>query len=100
LKVGAIPKEHDVWFMEGLNFGGLDMAGLSLLDHFSALRDPRQPGNAVYPLPEIMFLVLCATLAGAEDFVEVRHWGARSCPFCAQCCPTPAESRPMTRSTM
>jgi predicted transposase YbfD/YdcC len=67
--------------MEGLNFGGLDMADLSLLDHFSALRDPRQPGKVVYPLPEIMLLVLCATLAGAEDFVEVRHWGRKKLPF-------------------
>ena len=57
------------------------MAGLSLLDHFSALRDPRQPGKVVYPLPEIMLLVLCATLAGAEDFVEVRHWGRKKLPF-------------------
>lgn len=61
------------------------MAGLSLLDHFSALRDPRQPGKVVYPLPEIMLLVLCATLAGAEDFVEdfveVRHWGHKKLPF-------------------
>ena len=27
------------------------------------------------PLPEIMLVVLCATLAGAEDFVEMRQWG-------------------------
>jgi hypothetical protein len=67
--------------MEGLNLGGLDMAGLALLDHFSALRDPRQPGKVVYPLPEIMLLVLCATLAGAEDFVVVRHWGRKKLPF-------------------
>ena len=51
------------------------MSRPSLLDHFSALSDPRQPGKVVYPLPEIMLLVLCATLAGAEDFVGVRHWG-------------------------
>ena len=39
------------------------MAGASLLDHFSALDDPRQPGKVLYPLPEVMLLVLCATLA-------------------------------------
>ena len=27
----------------------------------------------VYPLPEVMLLVLCATLAAAEDFVEIRR---------------------------
>ena len=38
----------------------------SLLDHFSVLRDPRQGGKVLYPLPEILLLVLCATLAGAS----------------------------------
>jgi predicted transposase YbfD/YdcC len=46
------------------------MAGAALLDHFSALDDPRQRGKVVYPLPEIMLVVLCATLAGADDLRE------------------------------
>ena len=29
----------------------------------------------LFPLPEILLLVLCGTLAGAEDFVEIRRWG-------------------------
>ena len=53
----------------------------SLLDHFSALDDPRQLGKVLYPLPEIMLLVLCATLAGAEDFVETRLWGLKKLRF-------------------
>ena len=57
------------------------MAHPSLLDHFSALQDPRQRGKVVYPLPEIMLLVLCGTLAGAEDFVEIRHWGYQKLAF-------------------
>lgn len=57
------------------------MAGVSLLDHFSALEDPRQPGKVLYPLPEVMLLVLCATLAGAEEFVEVRLWGRQKLSF-------------------
>ena len=51
------------------------LASPSLLDHFSALKDPRQQWRVVYPLPEILLLVLCATLSGMEDFVEVRLWG-------------------------
>ena len=47
----------------------------ALLEHFSALEDPRQAGKVLYPLPEIMLVVLCATLAGAEDFVGIRQWG-------------------------
>src|SRR3954470_1862845 len=53
----------------------------SLLDHFSALRDPRQGGKVLYLLPEILLLVLCATLAGAHDFVAVRLWGEQALPF-------------------
>ena len=54
---------------------------LALLDHFSVLEDPRQPGKVLYPLPEVMLLVLCATLSGAEDFVEIRVWGREKLTF-------------------
>ncbi len=47
----------------------------SILDHFSALKDPRQQWRVIYPLREILLLVLCATLSGMEDFVEIRLWG-------------------------
>ena len=57
------------------------MSGQALLDHFSALDDPRQPGKVLYPLPEVMLLVLCATLLGADDFVEVRFWGQGKLAF-------------------
>ncbi len=57
------------------------MAGPALLDHFSALDDPRQAGKVLYPLPEVMLLVLCATLSGAEDFVEVQFWGREKLGF-------------------
>jgi predicted transposase YbfD/YdcC len=53
----------------------------SLLDHFSALRDPRQRWRVLYPLPEILLLVLCATLSGMEDFVEIRLWGDERLDF-------------------
>lgn len=47
----------------------------SLVDHFSALEDPRQSWKVVYPLPEILLVVLCGTLAGASNFVEIEEWG-------------------------
>ena len=53
----------------------------SLLEHFSALKDPRQAWKVVYPLPEILLLVLCATLAGADDFVETEWWGRQNLDF-------------------
>ena len=53
----------------------------SILDHFSALKDPRQGWRVLYPLPEILLLVLCATLSGMEDFVEICLWGEQRLDF-------------------
>ena len=57
------------------------MSGKAFIDHFSALEDPRQAWKVVYPLPEILLVVLCATLGGAEDFVEVARWGRKKLDF-------------------
>src|SRR5204862_7452417 len=57
------------------------VSSLSIVDHFSALRDPRQRWRVAYPLPEILLLVLCATLCGMEDFVEIKLWGEQRIDF-------------------
>jgi predicted transposase YbfD/YdcC len=57
------------------------MCGKSLLDQFSALEDPRQAWKVVYPLPEILLIVLCGTMAGAEDFVEIERWAKQKLDF-------------------
>jgi predicted transposase YbfD/YdcC len=57
------------------------IAKKSLIDYFSALEDPRQAWKVEYPLPEIMLVVLCATLAGAETFVETALWGRKKLDF-------------------
>jgi predicted transposase YbfD/YdcC len=51
------------------------------LDPFSALEDPRQQAKVLYPLPEILLLLLCATLAGADDLVEIALWGKQQLVF-------------------
>jgi predicted transposase YbfD/YdcC len=56
-------------------------SGASLLDHFAALQDPRQVRKVLYPLPEILLLILSATLAGADDFVEMEAWGGERLDF-------------------
>ena len=53
----------------------------SFLTHFSALNDPRQAVKVLYPLPEILLLFLCATIAGADDFVEIALWGREKLEF-------------------
>jgi len=57
------------------------MTQKTLLDHFSALEDPRQAWKVVYPLPEILLIVLCGTMAGAEDFCEIERWAKQKLFF-------------------
>lgn len=57
------------------------MSRAPLLDHFSALQDPRQAWKVVYPLPEILLIVLCGTMAGAEDFADIERWAKRKLDF-------------------
>ena len=53
----------------------------SLLAHFATLEDPRQTAKVLYPLPEILLLLLSATLAGADDCVEIELWGREQLAF-------------------
>jgi predicted transposase YbfD/YdcC len=64
-----------------------ETTGKSLLDHFSAIEDPRQQAKVLYPLPEILLLLLCGTLAGADDFVEIGLWGRENLAFLRRFCP-------------
>ncbi len=47
-----------------------------LLDHFSVFSGPRLRWWVLDPLREILLPVLCATLSGTADFVEIRLSGA------------------------
>ena len=54
---------------------------LQLLQHFSSLKDPRQNAKVLYPLDEIVLLLVCATVAGCDDLVELREWGVEHLAF-------------------
>jgi predicted transposase YbfD/YdcC len=49
-----------------------------LLKHFSQLGDDREPWRVVYPLKEVMGLIVCATIAGCEDICA---WGRQHVDF-------------------
>ena len=51
------------------------VSSAALLDHFSALSDPREGWRVMCPLSEILLPVLCATLCGMDDFVETKLRG-------------------------
>ena len=48
---------------------------------FSELSDPRQHGKVVYPLVEVLILVLLAVMAGAEAFTEIERFGKVKLPL-------------------
>ena len=54
---------------------------LPILEHFAELKDPRQQVKVLYPLDEIVLLLVCATIAGCDDLVEVREWGLERLEF-------------------
>lgn len=39
----------------------------ALLEHFSRIDDPRAPWRVAYPLPEILLLAVCGTIADCDD---------------------------------
>ena len=46
-----------------------------MLDHFSKIEDTRQAWKVAYPLCEVLFLVVCGTIANCDDYDDVVDWG-------------------------
>jgi predicted transposase YbfD/YdcC len=51
------------------------MNGLSLLDHFSVIQDPRQTWKVEHTLSGIIFLTIAAVISGAEGWEEFVYDG-------------------------
>jgi hypothetical protein len=52
-----------------------------LRDHFSQITDTRQSGKVAYRLREVLFLVVCATIANCDDYDEIVDWGDANLAF-------------------
>ena len=46
-----------------------------LLDHLGAIKDTRQAWKVAYPLREVLFLVVCGTIASSDDYDDIVDWG-------------------------
>jgi len=46
-----------------------------LLDHLSQINDTRQAWKVAYPLCEVLFLVVCGTIANCDDYDDIVDWG-------------------------
>ncbi len=53
----------------------------SLLEHFSEVEDFRASWRVAHPLPEVLLLVVCATIASCDDFEDIGAWGKAHIDF-------------------
>jgi predicted transposase YbfD/YdcC len=53
----------------------------ALLDHFAVIDDPREPWRVAHPLPEVLLLVVCGTIADCDDYEGIASWGEAHLSF-------------------
>ena len=53
----------------------------ALLERFGAIEDPREPWRVAHPLPEVLLLVVCATIADNDDYEGIADWGEAHLAF-------------------
>jgi len=52
-----------------------------LLDHFALIEDDREGWRVAHPLPEVLLLVVCGTIAAGDDFEDIADWGEDNLAF-------------------
>src|SRR5258708_13680303 len=52
-----------------------------LLDHFAQIKDTRQAWKVAYTLWEVLFLVVCGTIANCDDYDDIVDWGKAHLSF-------------------
>ncbi len=52
-----------------------------LLDHLGRIKDARQSWKVAYPLPEVLLLVVCGTIASGDDYEDIVDWGEAHLSF-------------------
>ena len=53
----------------------------ALLEHFSAIEDPREPWRVAHPLQEVLLLVVCGTICDCDDYELIADWGVAHLDF-------------------
>ena len=54
-----------------------DPTAPAFLTHFQAVGDPRQEGKVLYPPEEILLLVLCGVISGADGWTSIALYGQK-----------------------
>ncbi len=55
-----------------------------LLGHLATIQDTRQSWKVAYPLREVLFLVVCGTIASGDDYDDIVDWGEAHLSFLQQ----------------
>jgi predicted transposase YbfD/YdcC len=53
----------------------------SLLEHFGTVQDPREAAKVRFPLPEVLLLVVSASVCSCDDYDEIVAWGEAHLDF-------------------
>jgi len=52
-----------------------------LLDHLSTVSDSREQWRVAHPLPEVLLLAVCGTIASCDDYEDIVEWGEAHLEF-------------------
>lgn len=52
-----------------------------LLEHLSAVTDSRERWRVAHPLPEVLLLTVCGTIASCDDYEDIVEWGEAHLEF-------------------
>jgi DDE_Tnp_1-associated len=52
-----------------------------LLDQLATIKDTRESCKVAYPLREVLFLVVCGTIASGDDYDDIVDWGEAHLSF-------------------
>ena len=53
----------------------------ALLEYFGRVEDPREAWRVAHPLPEVLLLVVCGTVADCDDYDGIAAWGEAPLSF-------------------
>lgn len=68
--------------MDGLEAGFGEKSRLKvLLEHFSRIEDDRPSYRVAYPLPEVLLLAVCGTIADCDSYEAIGLWGEQHLDF-------------------
>ena len=54
---------------------------IAILNYFNSIPDPRVSGMIMYPLEEILLVLLCGTLCGMPDIDDIEFWANENLEF-------------------